>query len=90
MLPCLPAAALSAAREAAHPAAAAADRGDPSAAGAEVRRAVESIPAAARAILLHLPARSPGTGRPDQLMYQLDAGIRAREIPPITPSSKEQ
>ncbi len=44
----------------------------------EVRRAVESIPAAARAILLHMPAREPGKGRLDRLMFELDRGIRKR------------
>ncbi|GAP12783.1 hypothetical protein LARV_00519 [Longilinea arvoryzae] len=55
--------------------------GDAAIGEAEVRRAVECIPAEARAILLQMPARSPGKTRLDQLMVQLDAGIRSRFVP---------
>lgn len=47
----------------------------------EIRRAIESAPAEAREVLLQMPARQPGTSRLDTLLYQLDAGIRARSLP---------
>lgn len=54
-------------------------REDPAAAEAEVERAVDTAPAEVRDLLLRMPARSPGKSRADQLMYQLDAGLRGRE-----------
>lgn len=54
-------------------------RGDPSAAEAEIERAIQTAPGEARAVLLHMPARSPGKSRADQLMYRLDAGLRTRD-----------
>ena len=54
-------------------------REDPAAADAEVSRAIQTSPAEVRDLLLQMPARSPGKSRADQLMYRLDAGIRARE-----------
>lgn len=53
--------------------------GDPAAADAEVKRAIESAPVEVRDLLLQMPARSPGKSRADRLMYLLDAGIRGRE-----------
>ena len=45
----------------------------------EIRWAVERVPQEAREILLHMPARTPGTGnRLDRLMYNIDSGIRGR------------
>jgi len=45
----------------------------------EIRWAMERVPQEAREILLHMPARNPGTGnRLDRLMYDLDAGIRGK------------
>jgi hypothetical protein len=35
-----------------------------------------------RYILLHMPPRSPGKSRLNQLLYDLDAGIRNRTFPP--------
>jgi hypothetical protein len=52
--------------------------GDPGFGDAEVRRAIEHAPREAREVLLHMPARQPGTSRLDTIMYELDAGIRAR------------
>jgi len=51
--------------------------GDPSVADAEVRWAVEHAPAAAREVLLHMPARQAGSSRLDAILYALDSGIRA-------------
>jgi len=53
------------------------DAGDATIGDAEVRRAVESVPTAVRALLLQMPARPVGKSRLDRLMAQLDAGIRA-------------
>lgn len=52
--------------------------GDASIGDAEVRWAIEHAPSAVRKVLLEMPARQPGTSRLDTLMYELDAGIRAR------------
>lgn len=46
----------------------------------EVRRAIERVPGEARDVLLHMPARQPGKSRLDALLYELDAGIRARRV----------
>jgi hypothetical protein len=53
------------------------DSGDPDAAHAEVRRAIEVSPPEAREVLLQMPAREPGTSRLNVVMYELDSGIRA-------------
>jgi len=55
--------------------------GDPSVADGEVRWAIEHAPSAAREVLLQMPARQAGMGRLDTLLYELDAGIRARNLP---------
>lgn len=47
---------------------------------AEVRRALRCAPAAARRVLRRMPARAAGTSRLSVLMYQLDAGLRARRV----------
>jgi hypothetical protein len=53
--------------------------GDPSVAEAEVRWAIEHAPSEARDVLLRMPAREAGArSRLDTLLYELDAGIRAR------------
>ncbi len=52
--------------------------GDPSVAVGEVRWAIEHAPAEAREVLLEMPARQPGKSRLDTILYELDAGIRAR------------
>lgn len=54
------------------------DAGDPSIGDAEVRRAIEHAPSAVREVLLQMPARQTGKTRLATLLYQLDAGIRAR------------
>ncbi len=53
-------------------------RGDPGSADAGLRSAIESAPAAATEVLGHMPAREPGRGRLDALLFALDAGIRAK------------
>ncbi len=55
--------------------------GDPSVADAEVRWAIEHAPSEARQVLLQMPARRAGKSRLDTLLYELDAGIRARTLP---------
>ena len=55
--------------------------GDPSIGDREVRWAIEHAPAEVREVLLHMPARQIGKSRLDTLLYQLDAGIRARTLP---------
>jgi len=56
-------------------------QGDSSVGEAEVRRAIEDAPAEAREVLLQMPARPPGKSRLDVILYELDAGIRARISP---------
>ena len=55
--------------------------GDPSVADAEVRWAIEHAPAEVREVLLQMPARHIGKSRLDTLLYELDVGIRARNVP---------
>ncbi len=55
--------------------------GDPSVGDAEVRWAIEHAPSEAREVLLQMPARQAGKGRLDAILYELDAGIRARTSP---------
>jgi hypothetical protein len=52
--------------------------GDANIADGEVRWAIEHVPAEAREILLHMPARQAGKSRVDMLLYELDAGIRGK------------
>jgi len=52
--------------------------GGPEIANAEVLRAIEHASAEAGAVLLQMPARQPGASRLETLLYELDAGIRAR------------
>ena len=55
--------------------------GDPSVGDAEVRWAIEHAPSEAREVLLQMPARQAGKTRLQTLLYELDAGIRARTSP---------
>jgi len=55
--------------------------GDPSVGDAEVRWAIEHVPSEAREVLLQMPARQAGNSRLDTILYELDAGIRARTLP---------
>ena len=55
--------------------------GDPSIGDAQVHWAIEHAPAEVREVLLQMPARRIGKSRLDTLLYQLDAGIRARTLP---------
>jgi len=57
------------------------DTGDPSVADAEIGWAIEHAPAEASEVLLQMPARPLGSSRLDELLYLLDAGIRARSAP---------
>jgi hypothetical protein len=57
------------------------DAGDSSVADATVLWAVDHAPAEAGEVLLQMPARQPGRSRLDTILYQLDAGIRARALP---------
>jgi hypothetical protein len=50
--------------------------GDPGVGDGEVGWSIEHAPAAAREVLLQMPARQPGNSRLDALLYALDAGIR--------------
>jgi hypothetical protein len=56
--------------------------GDPSAAAGEVRWAIGHAPPEAREVLLQMPARQAGRSRLEALLYEVDAGIRARHAPP--------
>jgi hypothetical protein len=58
--------------------------GDHAVGDAQVLWAVEHVPAEARAILLHMPAREEGRSRLENIMHMLDAGIRSRNMPPGT------
>ena len=48
----------------------------------EIRRAIARVPPEVRAVLLQMPARQAGNSRLDQLLFELDAGIRGRIPPP--------
>jgi hypothetical protein len=55
--------------------------GDPRVADDEIRWAIEHAPSEAREVLLRMPARQAGKSRLDTILYELDAGIRARNLP---------
>ena len=55
--------------------------GDPSIGDGEVRWAIKHAPAEVREVLLQMPARQAGKSRLDTILYELDAGIRARNLP---------
>jgi hypothetical protein len=55
--------------------------GDPRVADGEVRWAIEHAPSEAREVLLQMPARQAGKSRLETLLYELDVGIRARNLP---------
>jgi hypothetical protein len=55
--------------------------GDPWVADDEVRWAIEHSPSEAREVLLEMPPRRAGKSRFDTILYELDAGIRARNLP---------
>ena len=56
--------------------------GDPNIADGEVRWAIEHVTSEVREVLLQMPARPAGKSQLDTLLYELDAGIRARILPP--------
>lgn len=55
--------------------------GGPGVADGEVRWAIEHAPSEAREVLLQMPARQADKSRLDTILYELDAGIRARTLP---------
>lgn len=55
--------------------------GDPNIGENEVRWAIEQVPSEVRGILLQMPTRQTGNSRLEQLLYELDAGIRSRGLP---------
>jgi hypothetical protein len=55
--------------------------GDPNIGEGEIRWAIEHAPSEVREVLLHMPARQAGKSRLDTILYELDAGIRARTLP---------
>jgi hypothetical protein len=55
--------------------------GDPTIGDSEIGWAIAHAPADVREVLLQMPARQAGKSRLDTLLYQLDAGIRARSLP---------
>ena len=55
--------------------------GDPSIDDAQVRWAIAHAPAEVCAVLLQMPARQAGKSRLDAILYELDVGIRARNLP---------
>ncbi len=55
--------------------------GDPNIGEGEVRWAIEHAPSEVREILLQMPARQTGNSRLDNILYELDAGVRHRTLP---------
>ncbi len=55
--------------------------GDAGIGEAEVGWAIEHVPCEVREVLLQMPARPPGKGRLEALLYELDAGIRGQVRP---------
>ena len=55
--------------------------GSPNIGDGEIRWAIEHAPAEVREVLLQMPARQAGRSRLDTILYELDAGIRARNMP---------
>lgn len=66
-----PAAFAALALELAHP-------GDANIAGEEVRWAIEHVTTEVRDVLLQMPARPVGKGRLNEILYELDQGVRNR------------
>jgi Imm-5 like putative immunity protein len=52
--------------------------GDPAIGDAEVIWSIERVPAEVCKVLLQMPAREMGRGRLENIMYQIDAGVRGR------------
>lgn len=55
--------------------------GDPNIGDGEVRWAIEHVTSEVREVLLEMPARQTGKNRLDNLLYDLDAGIRSQAKP---------
>ncbi len=56
--------------------------GDPNIADGEIRWALEHVTSEVGEVLLQMPARQAGNSRLDKILYNLDAGIRSRTLPP--------
>jgi hypothetical protein len=56
--------------------------GDENIGADEIRWAIEHVAAEVREVLLQMPSRQTGNSRLDNLLYELDAGIRSRTLPP--------
>jgi hypothetical protein len=54
---------------------------DPTIGDSDIRWAIAHAPAEVSEVLRQMPARQKGKSRLDRLLYQLDAGIRARTLP---------
>jgi hypothetical protein len=54
--------------------------GDVRVGDAEVSWAIEHAPGEASEVLRQMPARQPGKSRLDTLLYELDAGVRAKSL----------
>ena len=54
--------------------------GDPSIGDGEVRWAIEHVTSEVREVLLQMPARQAGNSRLDTILYELDRGIRGRDL----------
>lgn len=54
--------------------------GDSSIGDAEVRWAIACVPAEVSELLRQMPARQAGKSRLDQLLYELDAGLRGQNL----------
>ncbi len=52
--------------------------GDQKIAHDEIRRAIDRAPPEVREVLLQMPPRSAGKGKANELMFELDKGIRGR------------
>jgi hypothetical protein len=55
--------------------------GDASVGDAEIRWAIKHAPSEVGEVLLQMQARQPGKSRLDTILYELDAGVRARALP---------
>ena len=55
--------------------------GDPTIGDGEVRWAIEHVPSEVGEVLLQMPARQAGKSRLDEILFELDVGIRNRSLP---------
>jgi hypothetical protein len=57
------------------------DSGDQNIGDGEVRWAIEHVSFEVRDVLLQMPTRQAGKSRLDTILYELDKGIRSRDLP---------